>query len=420
MITKIKSVITGKTARNLYITFFGNGINQVTGFVAVILVSRNLGPTNFGLFSLAFGFFMTASKFTDLGVNLAMSRFVALHNKDTWPPYAKLALLVKLILTVATTLGGFLLAPYLSITVFHNSDLIPLIRLASLSLVGIMALDFYTSLTQALGKFGQSTVVQGGAALFKIVAIVTVIILGATSTNSFFLVYLLSPVIGAIVGYFINPRNYLSSKYEGAQKKELTSFSLWLGIAALLGSLGSYLDVFMVGNRLSIYDVGVYSAASRISQLVSLVQTPLGMVLSIRSASFIEERHLRQFYKKTILLAVALVALVVIVWPLSQFIIVATVGEAFVGSITVFRILMIAAVVSAATTIVNSNFYGRNRPEYFAFSSVIYLVIFYFANAYFIPILGAAGAAYGNLVASFVGLVFSVSYLQFARRFIKS
>lgn len=420
--SKLKILVLGRTARNVYLVTVGNGLNAALGLVAIVLVSRSLGPIQFGLFSLAFGVFMTASKFTDLGLNFALSRFASQNASGNWAPYARHTLLLKLILTVLVTTVGWVVSPALATSTFRNSDLTLLFRLSFLSLVGIMLLDFYTALSQALGKWGQSILIQLGANIFKIVSLVVVLFFwfpafaGMTGVGEVFgmtAVYVAAPLIGALFGLLLIPRDYLGRiKVTKIQQSQILKFSSWMGVGVLVGALISNLDIFMVGNKLSIYDAGIYSAASRLTSIVLIFSGSLGSVLAVRSASFASKEQLLPFIKKTFLLFLVMIASAVIIWPLAEPIIVYTVGSSFVGSIIIFRILLLATVLSAAQSALSANFFGLDKPHYFAICAPLSLIIIVVSNTFLIPKFGALGAAYTNLINSLFLVVINLFFLR--------
>ncbi|MCX6784010.1 MAG: oligosaccharide flippase family protein [candidate division WWE3 bacterium] len=413
MIAKIKSIITGQTARNVYLVTVGNGLTSLLGFVATIIVSRKLGPVNFGLFSLAFGVFMTASKFTDLGLNFALSRYAAQNAVGRWEPYAKYALTLKIIITLVVTVFGIVGSPILAQGVFHNSELTLLFRLSFLALLGIMLLDFYTALSQALGKWLPSIWIQTAASVFKIIGLLALVFLGSTTILSSYAIYLISPLIGAACGALLISRKFLGPvSVDKAHRQKILGFSVWMGVGVLVAAVTSNLDIFIVGNKLPALDVGLYAAASRFSQVATIITASLGTVLSIRAASFTESRHVKPFLKKTLLLGLFIFIGALIVWPLAGPLITLTVGESFVGSVTIFKILLVAVSIGAARSAISANFFSLEKPQYFAFSSIFSAVMLLVVNHYLIPIFGALGAAYTNLINNILLLVFSLVFIK--------
>jgi O-antigen/teichoic acid export membrane protein len=87
------------TAKNTYLVFFGNALAGFLGMIAMILVSRFLGPSGFGTFSVAFALSTLLVKFGDMGLNFGMVREVsqsrAKNEKENIPKIFLSIILVK-------------------------------------------------------------------------------------------------------------------------------------------------------------------------------------------------------------------------------------------------------------------------------------------------------------------------------------
>ena len=411
-VQKLHQILTGQTAKNVYIATSGNGLNAILGFVSTIIVSRTLGPAGFGIFSIAFGVFMSASKFTDLGVNYGMSRFVSKNSSGSWQPFAKYSLMVKFGLTLAVSLIGLSLTPYLAINVFHKPELINLIRWSFLALLGIMLLDFYTALAQALGKFVTSVSIQMATGILKLTVLGILLYLSRLTTPNSYAVYLAVPLFGALIGHFLVGGGVLKSKVENNVSRQVLGFSAWMGVGVFISAVSSNLDIFMVGAKLSAFDTGIYSAANRLTSVVSLLASGIGTVLAVRASSFTESKHLLPFLKKTLLLSLTFLGVGAVLWIFSNPLIIFTVGEEFVGSILLFKVLLLAALFGAARSAFSANFFGYDKPQYFAFSAIFSTVIVAIGNTVLIPLYGALGAAYTNLISSILIFVFSLVFLK--------
>jgi O-antigen/teichoic acid export membrane protein len=170
----------------------------------------------------------------------------------------------------------------------------------------------------------------------------------------------------------------------------------------------------MVGNKLTAFDVGIYSAASRLSQIVTVITASIGTVLSIRSSSLVDPAHKKKFLRKTLSLGSGIFVIAALSWVISEPLVRLTVGDSFVGSAAVFKILLFVAVLGAVQTTINSNFYGLEKPQYFAFSSIVTSTVVFVSNTLLIPRFGSLGAAYSNLISAGALLLFSLIFLKFS------
>ena len=60
-----------------FYVFFAQSITRVIGFFYVIFLARNLGVSDFGLFSVALAYFSIISGFADFGFNRFLTREIA-------------------------------------------------------------------------------------------------------------------------------------------------------------------------------------------------------------------------------------------------------------------------------------------------------------------------------------------------------
>ena len=109
--------------------------NRFSGLILTIILARILMPELFGLYSLALSIALVLMTFTDLGVNLALTRYVAnalsKKNKSKARQYFRLFLKIKIGLSLILGTILLILAHPLSIYIFKKPDLFwPLIGAA--------------------------------------------------------------------------------------------------------------------------------------------------------------------------------------------------------------------------------------------------------------------------------------------------
>ena len=71
-ISKIKS----KTLQDLLKVLSGNIVAQGIGFLNIIIISRDLGPEQYGIFSLLLAIFTVATQVSDFGVSTSYVKYV--------------------------------------------------------------------------------------------------------------------------------------------------------------------------------------------------------------------------------------------------------------------------------------------------------------------------------------------------------
>ena len=76
-VSYIMNLVTSQLARHITLVFVGNIFAAGLGFLAVLIISRELSVSDFGLFNLAISVMLIASQLSSLGMGNAMVRFAS-------------------------------------------------------------------------------------------------------------------------------------------------------------------------------------------------------------------------------------------------------------------------------------------------------------------------------------------------------
>ena len=144
------SKIAEESAKGSFYLMSGTAASTIIGAVASIVVARLLGPSGYGLYSLAFVLPALFVSFADLGVSSALTRFAA--NLRSQGRYLRLASMIgsAIFLNLAVSSMAFLLmfefAGPLAAFVLQRQDMKELLAVASFLVVfqGIFNLSYNT------------------------------------------------------------------------------------------------------------------------------------------------------------------------------------------------------------------------------------------------------------------------------------
>lgn len=415
LINKIFTTASSRTAKNIYLVFLGNGFNAFLGFLTIIFVSRNLGPENFGVFSLVLAIFMGAAKLSDLGLNFAAARFVAKYREKEKEQgrYINVSLKYKIFLILIVSAVGLLSSNFLAINVFNNPLLIIPFKLSFLILPGLVLYDFYLALVQAREEFLKSIFVAAISSIFKLLAVVAIINYVTLTTLNSFAIYGIGPILGFLLAFLFIPKNYifLNGNLE-KERGEIINFSKWMGVSVLITSVSERLDIYMVSNMLGSYDTGIYSAGSRFAMLFSVLIGALGIVLMPKAASIIKIEDLKRYIKKVPILISGLIVLLIGAIIIAPWIFSITVGVEYAESVNIFRVLSASMIFIAATSPLSASFFSLDKPKYFTISSAIGIFLMFTLNLFLIRGFGAIGASLSSLITNAFLFIFTICYLK--------
>jgi PST family polysaccharide transporter len=388
---------------NLNWLFADRIIRIVGGLVIGIWVARYLGPGDYGLLNFALSFVALFGTVGRLSIDP-----VAVRELTKFPEREKEILGTIFRLKLWGSLAAIALVLPAAWLVQPDNPLF--ILLVTITAVGILfnALDVIDIFYQArtLSKY----VVQARTIAFLLFSAVRVgLILGEFSVLWFALVATLELALGAALMIWIYRRRegkISSWRWQRGTARLLLKDGWPLIASSLLIIVHTRIDQEMIGQMLGDVQVGIYSAAIRISEAwlfvpMLMVQTamPYFVQLRERSPARYQER-LMQLYSAMFWTGVAAGILTMLV---GQRAIVLLFGDAYSGAytplvLTIWTGIFIAQAVARSIWMISANL-----QIYRLFNNLIAVPINVLLNLLWIPKYGASGAAAASLVSVGVG-----------------
>lgn len=393
----------------------GNVIGTVISAVALILFSRFMGPTEFGLFSAAFAAMQIVVRLADLGVNTAAERAIARvagKDENLTDRYMRVALWFKLASFTVSAVIAWLLAPWISNTLLHIND-VGLIRTAFVLALGTVFFEYSTIVFQSTHRFAMVVRITIAQALGKLIFGLILIWQGALHATEGILIYGILPGIGAALGWTKNPLSSFSlPKTWKADIGTILKVAKWTAIGAIAATIADNIDTLLVQSFMSSYDTGIWSGAVRIATFASILGWTVGAVLNIRVAKYHDKEHLNVYLKKAWKAALAIFVVLAMAIPFSALAISLTIGGAYLSGTLPLQILIIAAGLSGAAAPFVALFYLFDRPEFYAYSGIVQTAILIIGDLILIPQFGLLGAAWVRVLVRVVMLVFTLVYAR--------
>ncbi len=76
-VSYITNLVSSQLARHITLVFAGNISAAGLGFLAVLIVARELTVSDFGLFIIVISFMRLTTRLSDFGINTAMTKFAS-------------------------------------------------------------------------------------------------------------------------------------------------------------------------------------------------------------------------------------------------------------------------------------------------------------------------------------------------------
>lgn len=392
----------------------GNIIGSGLSAVAMLIISRRLGPKDFGIFSAAFSLLLLVSRVIDLGVNLAIQREMsrgAHGDRRHFKRYVVNAGLIKVLSCGLLVVLGWVYAPVIAVDWLHIDD-VNLIRASIILSTLTIFYEFYVSTIQALHRFSEAAIISVSQGVVKFVSILGLIKGGQLNVSLAFYTYALTP------GLVLLPMIRHLEKFSGSWQvdtdlmKRIWQAAQWMSIAIISAALADSIDILLIQRFLNSQETGLYSAASKITLFVNLISLSLITVLSVRVARYHQIEHLNAYIRKAKWVALAGFIGTALLIPVSGFLVYFTVGNEYEGGISSLSWLLLASGLSTATGPYAALFYLFDRPMYYAWSGILLMVSLIAFDWIMIPIWGIDGAGMAKLIARLLVLVFTLVYVR--------
>lgn len=298
----------GRVARGAGISFFGQGVSRVLGYVTQVALARMYGPASLGLYVLGIAAIEISNILSQVGMDNGVVRYVARYRAEKDVARMRgtilLAIWVSLALSATLAAGLFAGAGFLANEVFGKPPLETLFRAFSVSLpfVTVMGMAFW-----AIKGFQTVKYPTYVRQIFQPVANVTLIavfyLLGATILGAV-AAYVLSMVLGTVLALYYLRRVFprvldreTPAKYE---PRALFSASGPMIVANVTQYVYTWIAVGILGVFATAGTVGIYHVASRTAELSSMVLVAFAGIFSPMASSLHTSgslEHLGSLYK---------------------------------------------------------------------------------------------------------------------------
>jgi O-antigen/teichoic acid export membrane protein len=264
-------------------------------FVASIIVARQLGSEQLGLFRLSFTIATIVSGFAILGLSAALVRYVAMYTSRQDRAGLRGALQLGIGLPAGLSLfaavGQFILAEPIAQVFFQEPGLVPLLRIACLVVVSRTLLQVTAAATRGSKAMQYSAFAQ--QILLPTMRLVLILILsvtiGLTAALALWLYAAAMFTAASILLYSLDRLFSLRRPpYEARRdSREILGFALPVFLSGRLTTFNSQLRTLFLGAWATPASVGIFAVATQVSTLGWMFHAAFGMA----SAPIIAEMH---------------------------------------------------------------------------------------------------------------------------------
>ncbi len=406
MIKKIKGFLfTNQTTRqtvaknSLWLSVSNIG-GRLIKAVIIVYAARVLGVEKWGVFSYAVTIVAFFTIFIDFGINSILIR----ESTKTEDPMEKSRILSTsfTIKTVFLILGAFLIISIVPnfINIQGVKEIIPIV-------VFILIFDSLREFGFALNKTYEKMEKEAGLFLLTNVAIVVfgfIFLSIRPSVKSFAFAYALGTGLGVIATAFVlrDKLRRLFSDFCFKLVKPILSTAWPFAISGVLGILMINTDILLIGGLLTAKDVGLYSAADRIIQILYLIPSVISVsVLPLFSRIAGKDNAKMRRIMENVIGTTMLAAIPISIGGaiLGGSIISFLFGSAYAGATLSFQILILTLMINFPAVILSSAIFSYNHQKSLILNAVIGGVSNVLLDLILIPRFGITGSAIATLIA---------------------
>jgi O-antigen/teichoic acid export membrane protein len=395
----------------------GNIVAQGLGFIALLIVARNLSVETYGLFSVFLALFVVLGQLHDFGLSISFVKKGSelKHHKQEYDTLFTTALVLRIIISVSFIVLLFPFSNQIASFILNNTQYSDQVRLIILSAPLYSLFLFLLSYFQAQQKFDLYSLSNVSLYLLRFVAAAIIAYLLIPKNYNTLLLYVDAFIFAyAVAIAFISIMLYVKAPvkvekiFASDYARELLSLGFWAFLSALAIMLILRIDIFMLQKLSTSHAVGLYAAAFQVAMVFPLITSALFTTVFPKAQEYIEKHSLDSYITKTLSLAKYTLPLLLLVELFAYFLFPLVYGENYSAGTITLMILLISFALEIFINPLISLFYLYKKAHLYFGIILLQLVLNFIGNWYLIPLYNENGAAIATTVARSVGLVLIV------------
>ncbi len=425
----MKKNYTKTAVQGSIVIFIFTIVSIFIGFLLRTFLAKNLTVAEYGLLYAVIAFFGLFALFRDAGLNPALVKyipeFLVKKEKKKIKSAITFTICVQAILTIfifSVIIYSILYHPFLTQEFFKTELAVPIVILIGMS----FAFGIFFHLTQSLfigfQKMRLYAVMDPIRAAIVLVAAFISINLGIGITGvafGYFAAILITGVVGFVLFLRIFPFFKIKSKTVNIDKDlrdQLKSFALPVVGGGIASIVASYIDTVMLTYFRTLDEVGYYQVALPVSDLVgifvgamSIVTFPMVSELWARGKKAEVSNGLSTLTKFSLLV---IIPAALIIFIFSETIVGIFFGAKYFPAIIALRILVVAAIFQALSTIYFAALKGIGKIRDAVKGIIVLSVSILVLNFFLVQKFGIVGTAIATLISYMITVAFTLYILS--------
>lgn len=398
--------------------FFGLMFVKILAYFYNLVLAR-LGPEQYGLFNLGLSITAMVASISVLGLHTGVLRYVSFYKGKLDEQRIKGTIVSALQISLPTSIIFFcilfLISPLVSINIFHNPKLIPILRLFSITIPFLVLLDIFLPIFAAFQKI-KYRIYKDLFQQICLLSLTFIFICLGYKIKAVVLVYILSVFCAFVLSaYFLEKRVFpiFKTKVKSIYtRKELFSYSWPLLFNEILYLILTYTDIFMIGYFLTTSSVGIYNIAIIITSLLQILpQSLLALFSPVITERYAQEKDIKKTYKtvsKWVFCANLPICLIIVLF--SRRIILMFFGERYILGALPLSILTIAYLFSFLFSTSTYVLHLIKKTKLISSITLIAAISNIILNWILIPLYGITGAAVATAICLIISPILAATF----------
>ncbi len=379
-------------------------------FVIAFLLARVLGAVEYGMYNLAISAAVIVASISALGMDDGMIRYIAMmvgqrDEKGVWGTL-QIGFGIGLVMSLLTGVALYLLAEPIGLHIFHEPDLVPLLRLFSFIIPPLTLSNILVGAARGFKRMDYSALAEN--IIQFVIRLVLIGILALSGLNVFWasVVFGLSELAATLaLIYLLHKQFSFKRPLRDARRdtREIFTFALPFWVSGLLSKFRKNIQAVLLGTLNTVAGVGVFAIVSSINLLgrisyKSIIASVKPFLAELHSQGNIQQ--MGQLYQTTTrwtFMTNLPIFLIMVLFPKQLLIIF---GESFVVGASALTILAYAELANASTGICGSILDMTGYTKLKLVNSVIWVLLLSVTNVLLIPPWGVVGAATATLIST--------------------
>lgn len=392
-------------SKNSLLTLLTEILLFIFGFVYLIILTRVLGPTGKGIYSLIILVPALMLSFGSLGLESANVYFIG-KRKYNIKDITSNSLVISVFLGVILIFAFFILSQFNFFKNFLDSSQISLIYLwlIVLTIPLSLFLSLFRNIIKGAGEitnFNKTRILESSIGLVSIIVLLLILKQGIFGAILSYIIALIAGIIFVI--YLVKKIANFSASINFSLLKNSLIYGGKVYLANTISFLNYRLDILLIAIFLApaevAIQVGFYSIAVGMAEKIFIIPGALSTVLFPKVSS-IENYEADNLTPKVIrhTFFIVLVVSFLLLFLANPLIIIAF-GKEFLTSVLPFIFLLPGIIAFSVGGVIAADLSGRGKPQYAIYSSITGLILNIILNIILIPRYGIAGAAVASSIS---------------------